>query len=344
MNNNNKILFICEKRLDTIGQCNKDLIDGFEKSNINVTVVEFNNHLFKYPILNIFVEIFNMIRLILLVRPNDFLLFTDPLSINILSSLFLRNKKYTIFYHYEKDPFYYKYLPFTSYRKILNMFDRIFCISKFSQKQLCKLGIQMNKSKVVYCGVDHNMFYQQNENVFGFDYILSNGSEEPRKNMKNILHSFRLLKNDFPNIKLVKPGFIVNNHNREKTMSYIKKFHLEDSIVFTGYLEFKDIPKMFCSAKLLLYPSLLEGFGIPIVEALACGCPVVTSNRDPMKELVDNVVETVDPLKPREIYLLCKKILSDKKYRDEVVKKGLIRSMDFDWQKTAREMWVEIFA
>ena len=86
-------------------------------------------------------------------------------------------------------------------------------------------------------------------------------------------------------------------------------------------------------------PSLLEGFGLPIVEAMACGCPVVTSNRNPMQELVGPEQLTIDPLNPDEIARICKVILSDNSYRNAMIQKGLERSKKFNWEITAKDTY-----
>jgi glycosyltransferase involved in cell wall biosynthesis len=104
-------------------------------------------------------------------------------------------------------------------------------------------------------------------------------------------------------------------------------------------IEEKDLPKLYSGAKLLLFPSLLEGFGLPIVEAMACGCPVVTSNRNPMQELVGPEQLTIDPLNPDEIARICKVILSDNSYRNAMIQKGLERSKKFNWEITAKDTY-----
>lgn len=332
------IKIITEKRSDAIHICNESIILNLKKEHDNIEVIRLNNKIFKSSSLNFILEIINTIRVIFVTNKDDIILFTDPLSFNLIASLFIRNKKYVIFYHYENNPFYYKFIPFVSYQKILNKLDGIICISNFSLSQLNPLGIDTNKCKVVYYGLDHELFKPSPSDRYSFDYILCVGSEEPRKNMKNILKSFQLLKRDFPNLKLLKVGR-ASNKNRGETIRYAKELQLMESVIFTDYVEEKELPQIYSSAKLLLFPSLLEGFGLPVIEAMACGCPVVTSNRNPMKELIGFDQHTVDPLNPDDITNACKRILKDKKYRDSIVQKGLARAKEFDWKKTASEIY-----
>ena len=332
------IKIITEKRSDAIHICNESLILNLKKENDNIEVVSLNNKIFKNSFLNFVLEIINTIKVIFVTNKDDIILFTDPLSFNIIASLFIRNKKYAIFYHYENNPFYYKFIPFVSYEKILSKLDGIICISNFSLSQLIPLGIDTDKCKVVYYGLDHELFRPSPSDRYSFDYILCVGSEEPRKNMGNILKSFQLLKKDFPNLKLLKVGR-ASSKNRSETIRHVKELQLMESVIFTDYVEEKELPKIYSAAKLLLFPSLLEGFGLPIVEAMACGCPVVTSNRNPMKELIGSEQHTVDPLNPEDIATACKKILSDHEYRNSVIHKGLIRAREFDWEKTSTEIY-----
>lgn len=333
---NKTIKIITEKRSDAIHIYCKSLIHNLKKEGANIKIITLNNKPFRNLYINFIVEIFNSIRTIFLINRNDIVLFTDPLALYTLISIFVPNKKYLIFYHYEKDPFYYKFIPFVSYKNILNKFDGIICISKFTLSQINKLGVDTKKCKVIYCGIDHNLFKPCPSEQYSFDYILAVGSEEPRKNMVNILKCFKELKKDFPGLKLLKLGY-VSPQNRKKTMHYVNKLKLEKDIIFIDFIEEKKLPEIYSGAKLLLFPSLLEGFGYPIVEAMACGCPVVTSNINPMLELVGEQV-TVDPLNPSKIAIGCRKILKDKNYRNLIVKNGINRAKKFDWTNIAKEI------
>jgi len=337
MNKNNQVTIITDVRFDAIHICNQSLIDCLRQSGVETNVISLNNKLFRNSVLNFILEIFNTFKIIFMVNRNDLVLFTDPLLFNLLASTLISNKCYTIFYHYEKDPFYYKLIPFISYKTILDKLDGIICISKFTQSQLKSLGVS-SQHKVIYYGIDHKLFKPTPSPRYVYDYILSVGSEEPRKNMKTILRSFQILKKDFPNLKLLKIGY-VSPENRKRTIYYVNKYHLSESVIFLDYLDGNELPNIYSRAKLLLFPSLLEGFGLPIIEAMACGCPVVTSNRNPMKEIVGEVQTVINPLKPREIARLCQKILLNTKYRSQLTKKGLQRAKLFNWDKTAKEIY-----
>lgn len=338
MHKNVTIRVITEKRSDAIGVYNKALIASLRNQVANVEETQVNNHRFKHSFLNFMLEIINTLRIVRMVQRNEILLFTDPLSFNLLAALLLKNKKYVIFYHYEKDPFFYKYIPFVDYKGIFDRFDGVIGISRFSLSQLRLAGSETKKCTVVYCGLDHDLFKPVRSKPYPFDYILSVGTEEPRKNMENVLKAFQLLKKDFPGLKLVKVGR-ANPKNRQMTLSWIEKLNLTEDVIFTNFVDEQELPSLYSGAKLLLFPSLLEGFGFPVVEALACGCPVVTSNRDPMQELVGTLGNTADPLRAKALAQACYKILSDNGYRRTLRQKGLVRARDFSWEKATTAIY-----
>lgn len=338
MNQSKNITIVIEKRTDAIHLYIQAIINEWEKSGIKFNLIIINNSLSKNKLVKLFFEVFNLVRFILKVNKNDIVLFSDPLSFNLLGALFLKNKKYIIFYHYEKDPFFYKYIPYLSFKKMLEKVDGIMCISKFSLHQLENLNVRAKKCEVIYGGVNHQVFKPLSTDPRSFDYVLSIGSEEPRKNMKNILKAFQILIRDFPNLKLLKVG-LVNPKNRAQTIKYIQKYNLGQGVIFTDYVTEEDLPAIYSKARILLFPSLLEGFGLPIIEAMACGCPVITSNRDPMKELAGESYPTINPLSPDEIANACKSIIEDEMYRKTLIQKSIRRANDFSWENTAKETY-----
>ena len=119
----------------------------------------------------------------------------------------------------------------------------------------------------------------------------------------------------------------------------MEELNLVDKIIFLDYVAETELPALYSGARLLLFPSLLEGLGMPILEAMASGCPVVTSNRSPMAELVDSELLTADPESPLDISMACKLILSDDSHRNAMIQKSLARSNQFSWEDTARQIY-----
>ena len=334
MKNGVTLKVIIEKRSDAIYVYSKAIIQKLKEKYLGIEVITVDNRKFKSPFLNILLEVLNTIKIIFLIRRKDIVLFTDPLPLNFLSSLFIKNKKFSLFFHYEESPLYYKFLPFLSFKNTLDLFDGIICSSNYSLSQLHALGINNKRCRVIYGGIDHQLFKPVSKKFYPFEYILSVGSEEPRKNMENILKSFKILIKDFPQIKLLKVGK-ASEKNRRDTMHWIENLQLTESVVFTDYVQEDKLSSIYSGAKLLLFPSFLEGFGLPVVEAMACGCPVVTSNLNPLQELISTKQRAVNPNNPREIAQECKNILTNQRYRSTIIKNGLLRVKEFNWEETA---------
>ena len=331
------ITVVLESRTDAIHLYIQSLLAQLGKKGVAVNLIVQNNIVFRNRYLNFALNLKNTFVLFFQIRKRGVVLFTDPLSLNLLTSLFIASKKFAFFYHYESDPFYYRFLPFVSYQKVLNNLDGLICISNFSRTQLTTLGVGSDKSEVIWGGVDHEVFKPSSLQTFEFDYILSIGSEEPRKNMENLLRAFQILLQDFPMLKLVKAGK-ASSSNREMTLKYIELLNLVDNVIFLDYVAEHDLPALYSGAQLLLFPSLIEGLVMPILEAMACGCPVVTSNRSPMADLVDSDEMTADPENPVDISNVCKRILSNELHRTTIIQKSLARSQQFTWDDTAQQV------
>ena len=115
----------------------------------------------------------------------------------------------------------------------------------------------------------------------------------------------------------------------------INAVELYEHIVLTGYVSDADLPVIYQLSELFLFPSLREGFGIPIIEAMACGVPVITSNTSSMPEVAGNAAHLIDPNEPEEICRGMLKIVFNENYRKELIQKGLERSTAFSWNSMA---------
>jgi len=169
-------------------------------------------------------------------------------------------------------------------------------------------------------------------------YILQVGATaEPYKNTMNILRTFSLwLKNSGGHIKLFKAG---KPYTREQ-QSYIENEGLASHIRYLGFLERKELPGVFQNASVLLMPSLYEGFGMPLLEAMACGVPVVTSRRGSIPEVAGEAALYVDPDDPKDIAGGIEKVLNDRSLRQGLITKGLLRAKAFTWKRTAEETFM----
>ncbi|MCF7814793.1 MAG: glycosyltransferase family 4 protein [Candidatus Cloacimonetes bacterium] len=165
------------------------------------------------------------------------------------------------------------------------------------------------------------------------DYIIAVGTLEPRKNLKIVLEVFSKIKTEFQDIQFVivgKKGWKINQFLKE-----IKK--IENDIIVTGYVDDGDLPRLYSGASVMIFPSIYEGFGLPPLEAMQCGCPVVCSNTSSLPEVCGEAAILFDPENPEELEDAMKIVLSDKDIRKKMKKKGLEQSSKFSWQKCAEE-------
>jgi len=199
-------------------------------------------------------------------------------------------------------------------------------------------------------------------------YFLFVGTIQPRKNLVRLITAFsnflsktdsankqvlsskyqvvgdrknantRLLNTQYiiPNIKLVLVG--QKGWKSEEIYKLPEQLGIEDRVVFTGRIPDEDLVGLYNGAMALTYPSLFEGFGLPILEAMACGCPVITSNISSMPEVAGNSAILVDPYNIQEIAGAMNKITLDDTLRSSMIKKGIVRAGQFGWEKAAREM------
>lgn len=166
-------------------------------------------------------------------------------------------------------------------------------------------------------------------------FILFVGGLHPIKNVGRILRSLHLLRESWGDElpPLVAVGF--KRWKVDAELALIDELGLGDKVIFPGYIPDEDLPAFYNLATLFLFPSLYEGFGIPVLEAMACGCPVVTSKEGAGPEVCGGAALLADPYNPREIADRVDDLLKNEGLRQSLIAKGLERVEDFDWRSTA---------
>lgn len=165
-------------------------------------------------------------------------------------------------------------------------------------------------------------------------FILFVGHIEPRKNLKRIIKAFRYLQaTEQLSHKLVIVG--VPSFDFESVVKKVDQYNLTDNIILTGYVADEDMPAVYTMADILVFPSLYEGFGVPVIEAMACGTPVITSNITALPEVAGNAAILVDPYSVEMIATGIMKLLNDKHLYTEMVHKGLKRAKQFGAREAA---------
>ncbi|MHC1774074.1 MAG: glycosyltransferase family 4 protein [Lentimicrobium sp.] len=166
------------------------------------------------------------------------------------------------------------------------------------------------------------------------NYFFYLGNTDPKKNTAGTLRAFSaFISQTGSDYKLVMADF--SRPNLEKLLQKIDDQTLIDKIVLPGYINNANLPAVYSQCKVFLYPSLRESFGIPIIEAMACGVPVITSGVSSLPEVAGDAAFMVDPEKPEELTTAMIRLVNEPALRDKLIKKGFERIADFSWLSTA---------
>ena len=238
-----------------------------------------------------------------------------------------------------KEYLFNKFLFFAN-KFSLKRADLIVSISEQTKKDILKFfGLSEQKIKVIYPGFKKICSLPAREVKLPEKFFLYVGVIKERKNLLNIIKGFREFKrNDKTGCKLVVAGKGEGEYY-EKIAEFIKNEKIESDIAFLGFVSDNELAFIYKRALALVFPSLIEGFGFPVLEAMDCGLPVITSKYGSLAEVAGNAGILVDPKNTAEISAAMKKIYSDKALRVEMSRKGVLRSEDFSWKKTAEEFF-----
>lgn len=230
--------------------------------------------------------------------------------------------------------------------KILPLCDGIITVSNFSKKDISKtLNYPEEKIYVTYLAAE-DIYSPKNKkmcktfikNKYAVcdDFILYVGGLSPRKNIKGLIESFNVLKSKYKKtIKLVILGKKGRSYYDYRDLAY--SLSLKDDVYFLGQVPIEDLPVFYNAASLFCYPSMYEGFGLPPIEAMACGTPCITSNSTSIPEIVGDGAITCEPNDIDDIADKMLTLLENEKLYREMSIKGLEKSSSFSWKKTAVE-------
>lgn len=187
--------------------------------------------------------------------------------------------------------------------------------------------------------VEDNRELQRVRHTYGIDgqYILSVGSIQPRKNLPRLVSAYDLLRgkyaeNELPKLVLVgKRAWLY-----DETLRVLEQTGLARSVILTGYVPESDLPALYSGALCFVYPSYFEGFGLPPLEAMKCGAPVIVGNQTSLPEVVGDAALTLDPFDVNAIAAAIEKLINDSDLRRELSVKGRSRAEEFDWRETAQ--------
>lgn len=172
-------------------------------------------------------------------------------------------------------------------------------------------------------------------------YVLYIGTLEPRKNLERLVEAFHRISDSFQEHILLIVG--MKGWMYEDIFHTVRRLGLGERVVFTGFVVEKDAPYLMAGAEVFAYPSLYEGFGIPVLESLACGTPTLTSNVSSLPEVAGDAALLVDPESTNEIAQGLQRLLEDSALRDSLRKKAVAQAGRFSWHRTAVET-LDIYA
>ena len=230
------------------------------------------------------------------------------------------------------------------FNQALSRSDVVFSVSEFSRSEILKYTKTDKNIFVVPNAIDEGRFNNRYDSAvleaaareykLPENFILFVGNVKPHKNLKNLLFA---LENTELNLVIVgkRDGFITSDSD---ILEIIEKNNLTERIFFTGYVKDTDIAAIYNLAKLFVFPSLYEGFGIPPLEAQACGCPVVCSNAASLPEVCGDSVLYFDPHNVEDIRSKIQAVLNDENLRNELCIKGFENIKRFSWERSAKQI------
>jgi glycosyltransferase involved in cell wall biosynthesis len=224
--------------------------------------------------------------------------------------------------------------------------DHIIAVSKATKQDLISLlGVPSEKITVIYEA--SNPAYRQIdraqarvfcEKTWGLEenFIFFISTIQPRKNIPTLLQAYRCLRDNYRRKeKLVLAGS--KGWLFEEVDQTIKKLKLEDDVILIGRVQDTWVNYLYNAASMFVYPSFYEGFGLPPLEAMTCGTPVIVSKIKVMPEVVGDAALLIDPHDPEDLTVAMNRLLTDENLRSELIAKGLKRAAKFSWRKAARE-------
>ncbi len=228
--------------------------------------------------------------------------------------------------------------------RVLPRVDAVITVSQVSKKDIVRyLRVPAQKVHVIHEGVGAAFSPASAEDTSRVQsriqipprYILFVGSIEERKNLRRLLHACARLWRAGEKRPLVVVG--ARRWKYSAIMRTLEELGVEEHVIFTGYVPDADLPAIYSGADVFVFPSLYEGFGLPPLEAMACGTPVVCSNAASLPEVVGDAAITVDPHDVEGLAEAIHRVLADAGLREELRAKGLERAKLFTWERAARE-------
>jgi len=238
--------------------------------------------------------------------------------------------------------FFKRYVP-----KFLEKAKSIATVSEFSKQDIIhnyktpaeKIDVVYNGVKEIFKPVSADIAMEtRNKFTGGIEYFLYTGSIHPRKNLKNLLKAFSIFKKrQKSSLKLVLAGRLAWKY--DSFLEDLKKYKYRADVVMLGYLTEPDLALVMASAYAMVYPSFFEGFGVPVLEAMMCQVPVITSSHSSMEEIAGDAALYAEPGNFEEIAEKMMRLYKDENLRKQLIEKGSVVAAQYSWKRTAELLW-----
>lgn len=273
------------------------------------------------------------------------------LSLGYVCPLFLPCKSVVVIYdlNWFFHPKEFSFLERLAWKTLVSLSARrtahIITSSENSKKDISEvLKISKNRITVVYGGIDKERFKPvKNEKKISIikkkygikeKFILTVSASYHFKNLERLIDAFYLTSQKFPNLQLLVVG--LSGRAKPEILEKIKKYNLKDKVIIAGWVADEDLPPLYSVAEAYVHPSLYEGFGFPVLEAMASGCPVISSNAASLPELVGDAGIIVNARDEKEIAQGIEKILKNSLLVRKLRMRGAKRCQKFSWEVAAR--------
>jgi len=224
--------------------------------------------------------------------------------------------------------------------------EHIIAISDYTKNELIdQLEVPDDRIHVIPDGVDLQKFHPIPDPIRSSfldpnnRIILYVGSEEKRKNIGVVLQALKDLIREIPDVKLVKAGGPGSGIFRDSCTYEVKRLGLERHVIFTGTISDTELLALYNSADVFVFPSLIEGFGLPPLEAMACGCPVIASDRTSIPEVVGDAGILIDPEDPEAWCNAMYRVMEEPATNAEMRQRSLQRAAMFSWESCAKKTY-----
>ena len=230
--------------------------------------------------------------------------------------------------------------------------DAVVTDSEFTRKEILKYyDVPAEKLYVVPCGVDTKIFCRETDagklvsvkKKYGISgaYFLYLGTLEPRKNLSGLIRAYKIFRERVKDQKTEIPQMVIAGGKGwmyEQIFHTVKELSLEDKVIFTGYVDEEEKPILMGGALAFCFPSFYEGFGMPPIEAMACGTPVLTSNTSSLAEVTHDAALQVDPYDLEKMAESLERLYNDGGLRNELKEKGWERAGKYSWQNAVEAL------